>query len=167
MSSDLTHGEFGRGADRYGNRIVLIRGMKSDPVGEQGETLLCLSQRDNDGVKDCDIVLPQWVLDILGVQNLSIVFVLPVLLGPVNPAMISRIELIYKGCKSYRHWDEVSTECRLKVPGIWSTDWPSGISRKALQKFLPVILQSKKLADNTLLVVDVLDNTMVRLLNKN
>ena len=167
MRPNLTYGELEREADRYGNKFVLIRGMKTDPVGGQVETLLCLSQRDNHGIKDFDVVVPQWILDILGVQNLSTVFVLPVLLEPVNSTMISRIVLIYKGCKSYRHWDEVSTGGLLKVPGIWSTGWPSGISQKALQKFLPVILQSKKLVENTLLVVDVLDNTMVRLLNKN
>lgn len=151
------------GSDARTGKFVLIGRRETDFVRQQGEKLLCLSQCGNDGVKNGDIVVPQWVLSVLCVESFSRVLAKSVSLMLVDPIILSKVVLIYKGRKSYRHWDEVSTKCSFEVPGAWSIDWPVGISKKALEKFLPVLLQSRKLVNDTLIVVDVLDNTMVSL----
>lgn len=152
--------------DNRKDRFVLIGRNETNSVQQHCEKLLCLYQCDNHGVKDGDIVVPQWVLSVLSVKSFSTVLAKSVSLTHVDPIILSKVVLVYKGRKSYRHWDEVSTKCSFEVPGAWSIDWPAGITRKAVEKFLPILLQSRKLVDGTLLVVDILDNTMVSLLNK-
>ena len=125
--------------------------------------LLCLSSCHDDSILEGDMVIPVWALDLLSVPNSSEVYARPVHLELLHHSDISQVVLVYKGRQSYRHWDEVATESSFSVPGSWCTDWPSGLPKKALQKFLPVLLQSRTLVDGAALVLEVLDNTMVRM----
>ena len=144
------------------NEYVLVGTADTQSAQQQGENVLCLNRCHKEGIADGDIIAPSWILDILHVSNRSKVIVTPVKIKFIDPINISKITLFFKCHKSTRHWDEVSTECSFRIPGSWSTNWPSGLPKNALQKFLPILLQNRTLVDNTILVVDVLDITMVR-----
>jgi hypothetical protein len=144
-----------------GHVIVTVNGHLS--LGQQPDSVLCLRQCLDKSVQNGEIVLPSWVLDLLGVSNGSHVNVAPAMMNFVDPASVTHINLVYRAWKCYRHWDEVATASRLCIPGTWSAGWPSGISVTTLTKFLPVLLESKTLLDNSFFVLDVLDITMVRI----
>lgn len=140
--------------------IVTVRGQQ--PFCKQQDSVLCLRQRFDKSVRNCDIVFPNWVLDYFGISNGSHITAVPAAMNFVDPALIRCIKLTYKGWKCYRHWDEVATVSKLCIPGTWSAGWPSGISVRMLIKFLPILLDKKILIENSYLVVDILDLTMVR-----
>lgn len=146
--------------DAFG-RYVMIRTTLGNPQ-LVGDPLLCLSCIRDDTIQAGDIAVPSWGLELLSVPTCSKVYVTPVLLEFLASTDIFRIVLVYRGRKMYRHWDEIATECAFSVPGAWCSDWPSGVPKRAVEKFLPVLLQSRTLIDGSSFVLDVLDNTMVR-----
>lgn len=146
-------------SDDKGYVIVTVNGQMTS--GQQADSILCLRRRLDENVQSGETVIPYWVLDLLGITNGSHVTVVPAMINFLDPASVRRINLVFKAWKSYRHWDEVATGSKLCIPGTWSAGWPSGISVTTLIKFLPVLLDAKNLIDNSILVLDVLDMTMV------
>lgn len=117
-----------------------------------------LHRKYDESVHKGDIVIPSWTLNVLDVKNGSKVNVTTCRLIFLDRHSIT---LIFKGCRGYRHWDEVATSSNFAVPGTWSSDWPTGISRRTLVKFLPILLHARTLIHKSLVVFDVLDMTMV------
>ena len=120
-----------------------------------------LHRNHDKSVKKGDIVIPSWTLSVLDLTNGSEVSVMAGRLLLLDNTSFHRIILIFKGCKGYRHWDEVATSSTFAVPGTLSPDWPTAISRRTLVKFLPILLHSRTLIHKSLVVFDVLDMTMV------
>jgi hypothetical protein len=123
--------------------------------------LLCEPVHDDNTIKDGDLIVPSWIMDILQVPNGTKIFTHNVRMVLIDPIKVSKIKLIYKGYKSYRHWDEFATTSPFFIPGSWMSDWPLGISINALTKLLPIILHSKTLVHESAVVFGVLDVTMV------
>lgn len=123
--------------------------------------LLCQPVDDDNRIKTGDLIVPSWILDILGVPNGSTIFTHSIKIMILDTIKVSKIKLIYKGYKSYRHWDEFAANSRFFIPGAWISEWPTGISLRALTKLLPIILYSKTLVHKSVVVLTVLDVTMV------
>lgn len=141
---------------------LIVRASESaSSSGLQDDGVLCFRKQFDGSVSSGDIVVPSWAVDRLGVMNGHDVLLSHACLKNLEPTEVSRVILIFQGRKSYRHWDEVATSSTITTPGAWYSDWPTGISQKALTKFLPVLINSRKLVDNSLIVLDVLDVTMV------
>ena len=117
-----------------------------------------LHRKYDESVQKGDIVIPSWTLNVLDVKNGSNVTVTTCRLIFLD---LHSITLIFRGCRGYRHWDEVATSSNFAIPGTWSSDWPVGISRRTLVKFLPTLLHARTLIHMSLVVFDVLDMTMV------
>lgn len=115
----------------------------------------------DNSVQKGDIVIPSWTLDVLNLKNCSEVTVTPCRLVLLDSSSLHSIILIFKRCQRYRHWDEVATSSTFSIPGSWSSDWPSGIPHRTLEKFLPILLHARTLIHKSLVVFDVLDVTMV------
>ena len=128
----------------------------------QDDGVLCFRKQFDGSVARGDIVVPSWAIDRLGVVSGHDISTSHACLKYLEPTDISRVLFIFQGRKSYRHWDEVATSSTITTPGAWCSDWPNGISQKALTKFLPVLINSRMLVDNSLIVLDVLDVTMVK-----
>lgn len=156
----------GRWDDDVGNesvddRFVTVTAHRETSFSQQSNSVLCLRLRLDDSVKNGEIVIPHWVLDLLGITNRSHVAVVPAMMNFVNQVTVKHVILTFKAWKCYRHWDEVAAAARLCIPGTWSAGWPSGISVTTLIKFLPILLDARTLVDNSFVVLDVLDITMV------
>jgi hypothetical protein len=123
--------------------------------------LLCEPVHDDNTIKDGDLIVPSWILDIIGRQNGTKIYTHSMRMIVIEPDKVTKIKLIYNGYKSYRHWDEFGTTSPFFIPGSWISDWPVGISINALTKLLPVILHSKTLVHESAVVFSILDVTMV------
>ena len=120
-----------------------------------------LHRKYDSSIQKGDIVLPSWTLDVLNLKNCSEVTVAPCRLVLLDSSSLHSIILIFRRCRGYRHWDEVATSSTFAIPGTWSSDWPSGIPQRILEKFLPILLHARTLIHKSLVVFDVLDVTMV------
>jgi hypothetical protein len=143
------------------NYLILRASESTGSSGLQDDGVICFRKQFDGSVANGDIVVPSWAVDRLGIKNGRDTLTSHVCLKNLEPTEVSRVNFIFQGRKSYRHWDEVATSSTITTPGAWSSDWPTGISKKALTKFLPVLINSRTLVDNSLIVLDVLDVTMV------
>ena len=141
---------------------VILRASESAASSQlQDDSVICFQKQFDSSVANGDIVVPSWAVDQMGTLNGRDILVSHACLDNLEPTNVARVILIFQGQKSYRHWDEVATSSTITTPGEWCIDWPSGISERALKKFLPVLINSRMLIDNSFIVLDVLDVTMV------
>ncbi len=143
--------------------LILTAGSSSSsqPRSWQSSAIICVSIESNREVEDGDIVVAEWVLDMLGIPHGNVAMAELTVPRVVDESEVATVLFVYRGYQSHRHWDAVATSTPFYHPRGWSSEWP-GVSRSVVQKMLPLLLHSRRLlVDRSVIVVDVLDTSMV------
>ena len=120
---------------------------------------IAFNTQANPNIGDGDLLINSWVIDFLNLQPTDTITAEPIVLGQVSGCVV---ELTFVAYQSQVNWDELPHTGPLRIPYMWSKNWPESYKQSVLERNASILLQGAVLHQGSLIGMKVLDSLMVR-----